>query len=87
MSTQIYQSINYKIYRANNGFIIHNICKSFVEGHTHVQKYDTCMVIIKLLKNKALPKSRSMYFLKSLLRLSDDDKYSNKLKQIMLEAS
>ncbi|MFZ5354250.1 MAG: hypothetical protein ACOZCL_16235 [Bacillota bacterium] len=84
MSTQIYQNTNFKVYRANHGFIVHNSDKNFSEGHTHVQKYDTCMVMIKLLKSKKPPKSKSRYFLESLLRLSDDDKYNNQLKQMLM---
>ncbi len=83
MSCQIYQNTNYKVYKVSDGFIVHNVCKGFEEGHTHVQKYDTCMIMIKLLISKKVPKSRSRYFLESLLRLSDDDKYRSELEQLL----
>lgn len=83
MSGQIYQNTNYKVYKTEDGFIVHNIYKDFKKGHTHVQKYETCMIMIKLLKNKRMPKSKSRYFIESLLRLSDDDNYSNELEQLL----
>ncbi len=84
MSTQIYQSTNFKVYKTEQGFIVHNVDKDFSNGHTHVQKYDTCMVMIKLLKDKRPPKSKSRYFLESLLRLSDDEVYKHELERLLL---
>lgn len=77
MCTQIYQSADFKIYKAGDGYIIHNTHKKFKEGHTHVKKYDTCMIMIKLIKRKLIPKSRSKHFIESLLRLSHDKKYNS----------
>jgi hypothetical protein len=48
-----------------------------------VQKYATCMVLIKLLVNKRTPKSRSKYFLESLMRLCDDENYMHKIQQLL----
>lgn len=86
MSIQVYQNTHFKVYKAGDGFIIHNIDKGFKSGHTHVQKYNTCMVLIKLLVNKRSPKSRSKYFLESLLRLCDDDNYRQQIQQLLLRA-
>ena len=79
MSLQIYHDFNFKIYKFGNEYILHNIHKEFSQGHTHVQKYDICMVMIKLIKRKQLPKSRSKYFIESLIRVSDDRKYIRKI--------
>lgn len=84
MSVQIYQNTNFKVYKSEDGFIIHNTDKVFRDGHTHVQKYDTCMVIIKLLTTKRPPKSKSRYFLESLLRLCDDETYRQQIQQALL---
>lgn len=83
MSVQIYHDCNFKIYKSANGYILHNIHKEFSEGHTHVQKYDTCMVIIKLLERKQLPRSKSKYFIESLIRVSNDHKYIRKILRLM----
>jgi hypothetical protein len=83
VSVQIYQDLNFKVYKAENGYILHNKHKEFSEGHTHVQKYDTCMVMIKLYERKQLPKSRSKYFIESLIRVSNDRKYTSKILKLM----
>ena len=79
MSVQVYQDSNFKVYKAGNGFILHNTHKSFQNGHTHVQSYDTCMVMIKLVEKKQLPKSHSKYFIESLIRISSDKRYIRKV--------
>ena len=83
MGMQVYQNNHFKVYKADYGFIIHNIDKSFEKGHTHVQKYTTCMILIKLLVNKRTPKSRSKYFLESLMRLCDDENYKQQIQQLL----
>ncbi|MBC2580863.1 hypothetical protein HGI79_11290 [Clostridium sp. DJ247] len=80
MSVQIYQDPDFKIYKAGDGYIVHNRHKEFKNGHTHVRKYDTCMVMIKLVEKKLIPKSRSKHFIESLIRISNDMKY---IRQIM----
>lgn len=85
MGMQIYQNTNYKVYKYANGFIVHNTFKGFQDGHTHVQSYTTCMILIKLLLHKRLPKSRSKYFLESLLRLCDDENYRAQIQQLLLK--
>ncbi|OFH99474.1 hypothetical protein CLOACE_22260 [Clostridium acetireducens DSM 10703] len=79
MSIQIYQNRDFKIYKAGDGFIVHNKHKNFKNGHTHVKKYSTCMVMIKLLERKQIPRSKSKYFIDSLIRLSSDKKYTKKI--------
>jgi hypothetical protein len=41
------------------------------------------MILIKLLVNKRTPKSRSKYFLESLMRLCDDEKYKQQIQQLL----
>jgi hypothetical protein len=84
MGMQVYQNTHFKVYKSEDGFVIHNIDKGFENGHTHVQKYNTCMVLIKLLVNKKAPKSKSRYFLESLLRLCDDENYKQQIQQLLL---
>lgn len=83
MGMQVYQNNHFKVYKSEDGFIIHNIDKGFEKGHTHVQKYTTCMILIKLLVNKRTPKSRSRYFLESLMRLCDDENYKQQIQQLL----
>lgn len=83
---QVYQNTHYKVYKAVDGYVIHNIDKGFENGHTHVQKYNTCMVLIKLLVTKKAPKSKSKYFLESLLRLCDDEGYRQQLLKLLVSS-
>lgn len=82
---QVYQNTHFKVYKADDGFIVHNIDKGFQDGHTHVQKYTTCMVLIKLLVQKRPPRSKSRYFLESLLRLCDDEGYKELIRERLLK--
>lgn len=79
MSVQIYQNPDFKIYKAGDGYIVHNKHKNFKDGHTHVKNYDTCMIMIKLIERKEMPKSKNRYFIQSLIRISNDRKYINKI--------
>ena len=81
LSTQIYQSPDFKIYKAGDGYIVHNTHKNFKEGHTHVKSYDICMVMIKLIKRRQIPKSRSKRFIESLIRISSDKKYTSMIME------
>ena len=83
MSVQIFQDPDFKVYKAGGGFVVHNIKKSFDEGHTHVSKYDTCMVMIKLVERKQIPKSRSKHFIESLIRISNDRKYTHRIMELL----
>ncbi|HEY5586610.1 MAG TPA: hypothetical protein VIK78_19240 [Ruminiclostridium sp.] len=83
MSTQIFQDPEFKVYKAGDGFVVHNIKKPFQEGHTHVAKYCTCMVMIKLVEKKLIPKSKSKFFIESLVRISNDRKYSRIITRLM----
>jgi hypothetical protein len=81
LSVQIYQNPEFKIYKAGGDYIIHNTHKKFKEGHTHVKRYDICMVMIKLIEKKQIPKSKSKYFIESLIRISDDRNYIDKISK------
>lgn len=83
MSIQIYRNNNFKIYKVGKEFIIHNTNKKFEEGHTHVHKYNVCLTMINLIMHKKIPKNHDKYFIESIIRLSDDKKYINKLKKII----
>jgi hypothetical protein len=87
MGRQVYQDSDFKVYRAGKSFVVHNIHKPFANGHTHMEKYDTCMALIKLVERKQLPKSKSKHFLESILRVSDDNRYINLITQQMIKLS
>lgn len=79
----IYKKKNFKIYDAGNGFIVHNSNLDFGDHYTHINNFDTCKYIIDLSIHKSIPKHLSDYLLESLIRLSNDKKYINKIKLCM----
>ncbi|WP_278335391.1 hypothetical protein [Clostridium peptidivorans] len=38
------------------------------------------MIMIKLISHKKVPKNRNKYFIESLIRISDDEEYIDKIK-------
>lgn len=64
------------------GYIIHNTRKPFEIGHTHLNNYNTAKYITHLALYKKIPKNNhlSIYLIDSLIRISDDVKYINKMK-------
>lgn len=65
-------------------YILYNKKKDFKEGHTHITNYGTARWIMRLYQKRLLPdKLRSEYLLISFLRISDDNEYSNKIKEII----
>ena len=67
-----------------NGYIIHNTHKPFETGHTHINNYKTAKYIAYLALNKKLPKYNhlSNYLYESLIRISTDKKYINKIQEL-----
>lgn len=79
---QIYRKKSFIVFRAGDGYIIHNTEKSFKKGHTHIKNVNTAKYIVSLAAKKILPKHLSDYLLVSLLRLSNDDIYTAKIEKM-----
>ena len=80
----IYNKKNFKIYDASDGFIVHNTKLSFENHHTHLKNFNTCKFIIDLCIHKSIPnKEISEYLLISILRISEDRIYRNKIQQLI----
>ena len=55
--------------------------KEFSQGHTHINNFNTAKFIMDLALHKTLPKRRiSNYLLDSLIRISIDIDYINKIE-------
>jgi len=65
-----------------NDYIVHNTHKEFADGHTHINNYDTAKYIAYLALYKRMPKKNhlSEYLIDSVIRISDDQEYINKMK-------
>ncbi len=70
---QIYQNKNFKVYRLDNCYILHNASKEFSDGHTHLDSMKQCKLIIQLSLEKRIPKNLSRYLLISLHRVNEGE--------------
>ena len=71
-----YCDSDYKIIHNNRNYVLINL-KGVQKNHGHLKKLDTCMMLIKLMKNKIVP--RSKYLQESVLRISTDEAYKQKV--------
>lgn len=74
------------IYSDRNGsYIVHNTKKPFNDGHTHINNYNTAIYISQLVVYKRTPKNNhlSKYLYQSILRVTDDKKYAEKIRYLM----
>ena len=83
MYNKIYVSKEFMIFQVREVYIVYNAKKSFQEGHTHLKHFEAAKTAIDLVIRKKIPKSTHGYYLTSLIRLSEDDGYINKIKELM----
>lgn len=76
----VYKKKNYVIYSNREGFIIHNKNKEFQEGHSHIGNFNTAKYLIDLAIYSRIPNRDSIYFLESLIRISNDPDYIKRLR-------
>lgn len=83
MYNKIYEKKNFIIFQVKEGFVIYNTKKSFQEGHTHLKHFEAAKTAIDLVINKKVPKSTDLYYLSSLIRISDDEKYIKQVNDLI----
>lgn len=83
MNNKVYEKSSYIIFRVKNGFIVYNTKKQFSEGHTHMKSFKASKTLIDLAINKKIPRSNSKYYMTSLLRISNDEKFSKQINEII----
>ena len=83
---QIYKRKNYVIYsnhEKDSAYIVYNTRKEFSEGHTHINNYNTAKYIIGMSLNNLIPKKKlGDYVLQSIIRISTNKDYINKLEKL-----
>lgn len=57
--------------------------KVFEEGHTHINNYKLAKHIVDLSVKRKVPDKHKKFIIKSLLRLSNNNTYSNQLKRYL----
>lgn len=79
---KVFQRKEYSIYRAKQGYIIHNTNKRFEEGHSHVASFKKAKSLIDLAMRKKLPNTPRKWELESLMRITNNNTYYNKLRDL-----
>ena len=81
---RVYKKKYFNLYSNQEGYIIHNTHKDFQKGHTHINNYNTAKFLINLALYKTVPdKNMSKYLYQSLIRISSDQSYINKIRKRM----
>ncbi len=71
---------DYKILQYGNEFIVSNT-KGEYKNHGHFKRLKTCYTIIRIIEKKQVP--RSKYLKGSVLRISTDEIYKEKVRRKM----
>lgn len=77
--------IEYKdfvIDKIESGYRVTRICDN-LDFHTHLKSKSACESVINNVVNKKIPKNVGEYYLTSLIRLSSDDTYKNKIQELI----
>lgn len=83
MGNQIYQKQGFIIFHCGDGYIAQNLDKDFEDGHTHLKNFNAAKRAIDLVIKKKIPRDSGNYFLESLARLSEDEKYSRDCRDLI----
>lgn len=80
----VYHKRNFNVYSVNKKeFIVHNASLNFNEHHTHINRFSTAKYLINISIYKTIPKRLSDYLIVSLIRLTDDNEYKDKLYELL----
>ena len=82
---KIFQRKEYSIYRVKDGFIIHNTNGNFKNHHTHVRSFNKAKSIVDLCIRKKIPNTPRKWEIESLMRLTRNNAYYNKLRDLLEE--
>ena len=79
---KVFERKEYIILQVKKGYIIYNQNKSFDKGHTHIRSYNIAKTIIDNCIKGKRPKTKNTYLLESHIRISNNEKYINLLKEL-----
>lgn len=83
MYNKVYEKKEFIIFQVKNGYIAYNTKKAFKDGHTHLRCFESAKTAIDLVIRKKVPKSTDSYYLRSLIRLSEDNSYISKINELI----
>lgn len=85
----VYSLKHFNVYQVGSEYIIHNTHKKWKDndnsdnnGHTHIEHKKTAIWLCELAAYKRIPRTKCLYFYKSLIRISDDETYIKKLQEM-----
>lgn len=82
MCNCVYNKYGYVVIPYKKGFIVHNTAKPFQEGHTHVYLYKEAKRIVHHAYRRTIPECYNARFIESLIRVSNNAHFIEKLKAI-----
>ncbi|MDD3185348.1 MAG: hypothetical protein PHD70_02020 [Anaerostipes sp.] len=86
MGNVIYEKKEFCIIQMNHHeFIVLNRNKEFKCGHTHINNYNTAKHILNLAVHESIPHHLSLYLLTSLVRISANKNYQDKIEALLHE--
>lgn len=80
MARIVYKDNKYTVKENRDGYILCNNHGEY-KNHGHLKKFQTCMLLIRLMENNIVPDSS--YLRESVLRISIDEKYLTKVRTKM----
>lgn len=83
MYNKIFERKEFIIFQVKEGYVVYNTKKDFEEGHTHLKHFNAAKNAIDLVISKKIPKSTNVYYLTSLVRLTNDEKYEEKITELI----
>lgn len=83
MYNKVFEKKEFIIFQVKAGYIAYNTKKTFEEGHTHLRNFNAAKKAIDLVLNKKIPKSTNGYYLTSLIRLTNDEDYIEKIEELI----
>lgn len=82
MNNYIYRYEQFVLKKTLDGSFVVVNSNSKYECHSHVKTVEAGKALCKLAAKRKLPKKKDLYFIESLIRLSNNKKYLAELKQL-----
>ena len=81
--TILYEVGQYVLFHTKRDYVVYNKNKSFKSGHAHLNNKNAAIKIMDLAYQKKVPFNLDIYRLKSILRITDDEKYLNRVESVL----
>jgi hypothetical protein len=78
----LYKRKDFVVFKYKKSFIVHNTKKLFEEGHTHIENYHMCKIVIDNVLKSRVPKTTNTYLLISHVKLSTNEHYKKTLLEL-----